>query len=344
MALTGVIAVGALLVSSGSLRLALLEVSALLAVALVARNSSSKRATWAFLAMVLVSALSLVAGQLLLQRGDTEWARALLIGGFFLKLAVVPLFLWLPSLAEKLPALVMGVVISVLDIAAFGELYSVAQSHPWVITPVGLWVGVGMASALLASTLMLVESNLKRLLAFSTIEDIGFLTLGVASANEIGMRGALIAATVHALAKALLFISLSAPEADGALSAKSRGLASRYPLSAAGFLLGMLAMLGIPPTLGFAGRWRLYETALQINPWVLAVFVLSSMFALISYVLCLTRVWWGPPIESDVEGAAHVEFRKEPMLLCATIVVIMMLLLVGGLWPDAIAIVIRGIR
>jgi formate hydrogenlyase subunit 3/multisubunit Na+/H+ antiporter MnhD subunit len=56
----------------------------------------------------------------------------------------------------------------------------------------------------------------------------------------------------------------------------------------------MLAMLGVPPTLGYIGRWRLYETAFQISPFLLAAFVLSSMFALIAYTLALTRVWWGP--------------------------------------------------
>jgi NADH:ubiquinone oxidoreductase subunit 2 (subunit N) len=59
----------------------------------------------------------------------------------------------------------------------------------------------------------------------------------------------------------------------------------------------MLAMLGIPPMLGYIGRWRLYETAVQIGWPLAAVFILSSIFALIAYVLALTRVWWGPPHE-----------------------------------------------
>ena len=98
----------------------------------------------------------------------------------------------------------------------------------------------------------------------------------------------------HALAKALLFICLSGPEADGALDGEHTGLLTRYPVAAFGFLFGMLAMLGIPPTLGFIGRWRLYETALQIGWPLAAVFILSSIFALIAYTLALTRVWWGP--------------------------------------------------
>src|SRR5450631_1225088 len=169
--------------------------------------------------------------------------------------------------------------------------------------PHGVWLAAAIVSALLASILMLTQRNLKRLLALSTIEDMGFLTLGVVTAGKLGMEGAMIGAAVHAMAKALLFLSLSAPEADGALSAESRGLASRYPLSATAFLVGMLAVLGIPPTIGFAGRWRLFETASQSGKWVLFAFVLSSMFALISYVIALGRVWWGP--REDNESETH---------------------------------------
>jgi multicomponent Na+:H+ antiporter subunit D len=191
---------------------------------------------------------------------------------------------------------------------------------------------------LLASILMLAQRNLKRLLALSTIEDMGFLTLGVVAAGKIGMEGAMIGAAVHALAKALLFLSLSAPEADGALTNESRGLASRYPLSATGFLFGMLAVLGVPPTLGFAGRWRLYETASQAGPWVLSAFVLSSMFALLAYALALGRFWWGPAAESSGKTS------KEPLLLSATVGALVVILMAGGLWPDALTALIRGIR
>ena len=250
---------------------------------------------------------------------------------------IVPIFLWLPVVAEALPALVTGLVIAVLDIAAFGELYLLSQSDPWLMSPNGLWMGAAIASALLASILMLTQRNLKRLLALSTIEDMGFLTLGVVSAGKIGMEGAIIGAVVHAIAKALLFISLSAPEADGALSTDSRGLAARYPLSATAFLVGMLAVLGIPPTLGFAGRWRLFETASQSGRWVLFAFVLSSMFALLSYVLALSRVWWGP--RDDNETTAH----REPLLLCVTVGAMVAILLVAGLWPDAAAALVRGL-
>jgi formate hydrogenlyase subunit 3/multisubunit Na+/H+ antiporter MnhD subunit len=179
---------------------------------------------------------------------------------------------------------------------------------------------------------MLSQRSLKRLLVLSTIEDVGFLLFGVFSLKTLGYNGAIIAASTHALAKALLFICLSAPEADDVLNDESVGLARRYPVSAFGFLFGMLAMLGVPPTLGYIGRWRLYETALQISPCLLAAFILSSIFALIAYVLALTRNWWGPAREGvpPAESAG----AKEPIALRATIVALVVLLLVAGLWPQ----------
>jgi formate hydrogenlyase subunit 3/multisubunit Na+/H+ antiporter MnhD subunit len=338
MTLSGAAAVAAMWIAQPILRMALLEAATVLALVLVWRTGT-RRAAWLYAVVVALSAAGLIAGQVALQLGDADWARALLLAGFVLKLAIVPLLLWLPAVAEAVPALVMGVIIAVVDIAAFGELYLVAAAYPELLTPHALWIGLAIASSLVAALLMLTQRNLKRLLALSTIEDMGFLLLGVSSASALGMRGALFAATVHALAKALLFISLSAPEADGALTNDARGLASRYPVSAAAFLAGMLAMLGVPPLLGFAGRWRLYQTAAQMNHWLLAGFVLSSMFALLSYVLCLTRCWWGPRDAEDVAAAT-----AETLPLRFAMVGLIVVLLAGGLWPDVLLALTRGIQ
>jgi multicomponent Na+:H+ antiporter subunit A len=337
LALSGISAVAAAFVSQPVARLSLLELASVLALALVWRTAT-RRAAWIYAIVVALSAASLIGGQIALAFGVADWARSLLLAGFVLKLAIVPLLLWLPVVAAAAPALVVGLIIAVVDISAFGELYLIAQAHPEFLQPHGFWIAAALASALLASLLMLTQRNMKRLLALSTIEDMGFLLLGVVSATELGARGAIFAATVHALAKALLFISLSAPEADGALTSDARGLATRYPVSAAGFLAGMLAMLGIPPLLGFAGRWRLYQTAAEMNHWLLAGFILSSMLALVAYVLCLTRCWWGP----SPDDAPHAATESLPLRLA--IVALIVVLLAGGLWPHALLALAGGVQ
>ncbi|HEV2487363.1 MAG TPA: proton-conducting transporter membrane subunit [Terracidiphilus sp.] len=338
MVLTGVAAVVGLAVADPWLRLGLLELGALLTIPLVWQSARTHSAKLAYVAVVVISTLTLVASDLLLERGQADWARALLATSVCVKLAAVPLFFWLLKLADEVPALVLGLIIAVVDIAAFGELYVAVHASPGMFAPAGLWLGLAAATSFLAALLMLTQRSLKRLLVLSTVEDVGFLMLGLASATALGTTGALLAAVTHALAKALLFTCLSGPEAAGALEDNQTGLVntgliSHYPVSAFGFLFGMLAMLGIPPTLGFIGRWKLYETAVVIG-WPLgAIFILSSILALVAYVLALTGIWWGPASDADSPQPPDSQ-TKEPFLLQTTIVLLVALILVAGVWPS----------
>jgi multicomponent Na+:H+ antiporter subunit A len=344
MILASAAAIAGLAVEAPWLRLGLLELAALLTILPVWQSAQKQSTKWVYVTIVALSAVSLVAGDLMAQRGETGWERALLLMSVCVKLAAFPLFFWLLRLADEIPALVLGLIIAVIDIAAFGELCVAAQASPGLIAPQGLWLGIAASTSLLAALLMLSQRNLKRLLVLSTVEDVGFLFLGLTSASALGTSGMMVAAATHALAKALLFICLSGPEANGALVAERTGLAGRYPVSAFGFLFGMLAMLGVPPTLGYVGRWRLYESALRIDPLLLSCFLVSSVFALIAYVLALTRTWWGPANDPDSQfekplaphQSIQISAAEEPFVLQAAIVALVALLLIGGLWPDAL--------
>jgi multicomponent Na+:H+ antiporter subunit A len=359
MLIVGSLSVAGLLVANPWIRLGLLESAALLTVGLVWLTARTRSAKLTYLAVVLISVLCAVGSEILagysanyFEGRNWPWSRALLMTGIVVKLAAVPLLFWLLSLADELPALVLGLIVAVLDMAAFAEFMVGAVNLLSPFAPKGLWVCTAALTSLLAAVLMLSQRSLKRLLVLSTIEDVGFLLLGLGSLTwmggfvgkndgMLGLDGAIIAATTHALAKALLFICLSAPEADGALDGEHTGLITRYPVSAFGFLFGMLAMLGIPPMLGYLGRWRLYETAVQIGWPLAAVFILSSIFALIAYVLALTRVWWGPPHEPS-PPATPPHPTSEPFVLQAVIVALVALLLVGGLWPGVFEMIHWG--
>jgi multicomponent Na+:H+ antiporter subunit A len=341
MTLAGSATVVGLVVQNHWLRLGLLELGAFITVALVWQCARTQAAKLTYLAVVLISALSAISSDLLLEYGQNEWAWALFITSVCVKLAAIPLFFWLLSLADELPSVVLGLIIAVVDMAAFGEFLASALTIPdsYHFHPVLLCVAA--ATSFLAALLMLTQRSLKRLLVLSTVEDIGFLMLGAASFILLGLDGALIAASTHALAKALLFICLSGPEAEGALEGEPKGLAARYPVAAFGFLFGMLAMVGVPPTLGFIGRWRLYQTALQIGWPLAAVFIVSSIFALIAYTLALTRIWWGPPHEPH-PASSPPHPTKEPFVLQTVIVTLVILLLAAGVWPDALQLLHWG--
>ena len=341
MVLVSAAAIAGLASTDPWLRLGLLELGALLTIVLVWQTARTSSAKITYLAVVFISAFTLVASDVLLERGQADWARALLLTSICVKLAAVPLFFWLLKLADEVPALVLGLIIAVVDMAAFGELYIAAHASPGLFTPSALWLGIAAATSFLAALLMLSQRSLKRLLVLSTVEDAGFLLLGIAAATALGTTGALIAAITHSLAKALLFICLSGPEAAGTLEGNRTGLISRYPVSAFGFLFGMLAMLGIPPTMGFIGRWKLYETAVIIGWPIAAVFILSSILALIAYVLALTGIWWGPPSDADSPPPSDTQ-TKEPILLQTTIVLMVALILAAGIWPSLLDMIKWG--
>ncbi|UWZ83588.1 proton-conducting transporter transmembrane domain-containing protein [Occallatibacter riparius] len=334
MLLAGASAVGGLMMPGAWLRLGLLELAALLTVVIVYQTARSQTAKNVYLAVVAISATASIAAEML--DAGSQWQRALLLTGICVKLAAVPLFFWLLRLADEVPAVVLGLIIAVIDMAAFGEFLMATQANPGVLIPQATILYAAALTSLLAALLMLSQRSLKRLLVLSTVEDVGFLLLGAASATQIGIDGAIAAAATHSLGKALLFACLSAPEAGGELESNPIALASRYPVSAFGFLFGMLAMLGVPPLLGFIGRWRLYETALRISPLLAAVFIASSILALIAYTLALTRNWWGPPDEPVSQDG------REPRLVQAAIVVLFLILLAGGAWPDLLQTLTGG--
>ncbi len=336
MTMSSIAAVAGLVVDGEWLRFGLLELATALTIPLVWQRAVSRTAKSAYITALVVSFALLGLSQSLIAR-DAEWAQVLLLTGVCVKLAAFPFLFWLLRMADELPAVALGQIIAVVDIAAFGELLVTAQGSPAMLEP-RLWIAVAAGTSLVAALLMITQRSLKRLLVLSTVEDIGFLFLGIASARTLGFSGAVIGAATHAMAKALLFGCLAGPEADGRLGSEG-GLARDYPVSAFGFLFGMLAMLGVPPMLGFVGRWRLYETALQIDPALLAVFVLSSALALIAYVLALTRMWWGPA--DDVVGSKSVR-NKEPLLLQAALVALVVALLVPGIWPGILPLLTGG--
>jgi len=337
MLLSTVASIAGLLMPSASARTGLLELGTLFAVVLVWQAASDASAKFTYLAVGVISALTLVGSDIVLARGDANTARALLITSAFVKLAAVPLFIWMLKLADELPAPVLGLIIAVVDIAAFAEISAHVQLMPWLATPAGVWIGVAAASALVSGFLMLSQRDLKRILVLSTVEDIGFLLLGLASAQALGIDGALLGAVAHSAAKALLFICLSSPEGDGVLNADSTGLTASYPVSGFGFVFGMLTVLGVPPTMGYIGRWRLYEVAANSSPRVLAVFAVGSAFALIAYVLALTRFWWGPA-PKDAKPA------NEPFAVKLTIIVLVVLILACGFWPSLLQCALGGVQ
>ena len=136
----------------------------------------------------------------------------------------------------------------------------------------------------------------------------------------------------HAALKVLLFGAVAVAEGKDhqPITLDSRGLAASYPVSAAAFIVGALGMVGIPPTFGFVGRWRLYVAGAEYGGmWLVLGMVLATSLALLYYARVIHRVWLGPPMGSDP--------GREPHLAAAVLVILMGLVILLGVFPGWLA-------
>jgi formate hydrogenlyase subunit 3/multisubunit Na+/H+ antiporter MnhD subunit len=335
-ALLGGLVIAALWVQPLLPRILLLDAAALAAVALVWLQN--RKAGWLFLAAALggsilvaggLYAAGLFAGAALPAGGLDKLAIALLAVGFALKLALVPLYVWLPSLAESSSPMTAVLVIGLLDMAELGELAALRGEAPWIFSggAQSVWLGLALLSMFGGALLALSQRSLRRMLAFSAIDDTGYLLLGILAGTSLGVGGALLGALSHAVCKFLLFAAVGNAEAGlgKKLTLDMRGLAGRFPVSAAAFIVGALGMVGVPPFLGWVGRWRLYLAGIDLGGWQLGLaMALASALAILYYVRAIHRVWLGTP-ESD-------QVAPEPRLLRGTLVIVIIMLVLAGLY------------
>jgi multicomponent K+:H+ antiporter subunit A len=337
-ALAGTVAVAGLATTAELPRLVLLEGAAFLAVLLLARSGVEAAARNAYLAAAAVSAGALALGTFLLADGPAPVVLALLLVGFAVKFALVPAYVWLPTTAQRSPAALVGLIVSVVDLAGFAELVGLRRNAWWLFEPRWPWLTLALLSAFGGAVLALAQHDVKRMLSFSTITASGLLVLGVTASGRFGVDGAWALAAADALALALLFCAVAAAERDpGPLTLASRGVARRHPLATAGFVAGSLTTLGVPFTAGFAGHWRLYATALEIGRPALLLLVVTTVLYVLAYARIVATVWWGGcddevPVPHDQVRPVSV-WAGEPPPHTAALVCLLIAVIAAGLVP-----------
>jgi NADH:ubiquinone oxidoreductase subunit 2 (subunit N) len=142
--------------------------------------------------------------------------------------------------------------------------------------------------------------------------------------------GASLGASVHAMAKALLFASLAAPEAEGNTLIDGRGLASRHRLAGAGFIVGALSILGVPPTAGYAGHWRVFAVV-SGNPLLFAALASAAMLSAAIYARVIASFWWG---SGSTTGSKATGPHYNRPVLGVALTLLMLALVIAGLWPQ----------
>ena len=324
-------------------RTLLLDAAAFAAVALVGGQSpaaakAAKTYLWMMVAAVFCVGAGLylagiLGGATTTQPGalQTRFVVGLLVVGFALKLALVPFYFWLPDVTETTSPMTSALIVGVLGIAEFSELASLRLAIPWVFDGYqALWLTLALASMFGGALLALAQRDLKRMLAFSTIDDMGYLLLGLLVGSRLGLTGAMFGAMSHAFFKVLLFGSLGIAEKGSGrqVTLDCSGLASRFPVSGAAFIVGALGMIGVPPFFGFVGRWRLYLTGIEFGgPTLVLGMAAATGLSILYYVRAIHRVWLGLPQENGASAAG------EPRIAAILLVLLIVAALLLGIFP-----------
>lgn len=243
--------------------------------------------------------------------GDSSTIRvafAFIITGFGLKLAIFPLHLWLPNAYTYAPSMVTaflsGTATKVAVYAALRFLYTVfspdfyfeAQTLKYVFLPLGL------TAVFIASAVAIFQSDIKRMLAYSSVAQSGYFLIGVSFASMGGLMATLLHLFNHAIMKAGLFMAVGCViYRTGSCSIVSfRGLGRQMPWTMAAFVVGGLSLIGLPATVGFTSKWYLALAAIERGWWpVAAAIVLGSLMALVYFGRVIEAAYMQPPAKDS---------------------------------------------
>ncbi len=316
-----------------------LEISSLSAYALIALGQARRALTSAFRYLIMgsVGATFIVIGigllyvmtgtlnmadlaQLLPGVWDSNTVKVaygFLAVGFCLKLALFPLHLWLPNAYTYAPSAVTAFMASTATkvavymllrffLSIFGAPFSFGvMALDRVLLPLALVAIVSM------SLVAVFQVNAKRLLAYSSVAQIGYMILGLSFATATGLTATVLHLFNHALMKGALFMALGCVMYRvGSVHINAMaGLGRRMPWTMGAFVVGGLSLVGVPLTVGFVSKWYLILAALERGWWPVAVLVLLAS------LLALVYVWRVVEVAYFREFPGEEETREAPWTL-----------------------------
>jgi len=272
-----------------------------------------------------------------------ELAFVFLVVGYGTKAGLVPMHTWLPDAHSEAPApvsaLMSGVLLSV-------GIYAILRFKPVVDLAAGpafarrILVTLGLLSVAVAALFLWTSLNLKRMLAYSSVEHVGIVCLGLGFGGAWGVTGAVLHIANHALAKSVLFLlagRIRAAYGSGEI-ARVRGLLGGFPRTGGGFLAAMLALLGLPPFGLFTSEVMIFGAGFREGPVAAAAFGLALLVLAFAGLLRATNAMlYGAPT-----GMPEPETEGWPAL--APVAVALALLLLTGLaWPPGLAAALERI-
>ncbi|MEU9717334.1 NADH-quinone oxidoreductase subunit NuoN [Streptomyces sp. NPDC047976] len=226
---------------------------------------------------------------------------ALILMGLLFKVGAVPFHMWTPDVYQGAPTPVTGFMAAATKVAAFGALlrllYVVLPGLRWDWRPV-MW-GVAIVTMLAGAVIAVTQTDVKRLLAYSSIAHAGFILAGVIATSEEGVKSVLFYLGAYSFVTIGAFAVVTlVRDAGGEATHLSKwaGLGRRSPLTAAVFAVFLLAFAGIPLTSGFAGKFAVFKAAAEGGAGALVVVgVISSAIAAFFYIRVIVLMFFSEP-------------------------------------------------
>jgi NADH-quinone oxidoreductase subunit M len=273
----------------------------------------------------------------------SPWAGFIVVSmlvGLCVKMALFGLHIWLPFAHAEAPtpisALLSPAMIGLAAYAIVRMLLPITGVMDTYFTLTLIW---GLATMIYGGMMVMAQTDIKRLLAYSSMSQMGYLFVGIASATTLGVGGAMMHYISHGLGKAALFLSVGAimHQTGNRDIRQLGGLAAKMPITAMAFLIGAMNISGIPPTMGFVSKLMIFLGAFgpgvhEISTeFVLALVAILSTALTIGYTMwTMRRIFYGPIPE-------HLEDVKEaPPLMTIPMVLLCVLSILIGIYPRPI--------
>ncbi len=241
---------------------------------------------------------------------------AFIVVGLAIKAAMFPLHGWLPAAYAHAPSLI---AIFLSATATKAAIYLLARFVFTVFDPAEVFAGhfltwvlmpLGATAAIVCSIQAAFETELRRMLAFSSVAQVGYILIGLSMGTAAGMSAGLLHLIAHSLMKAALFMALGGV----AMSLRARtftefaGAGRDAPWTTAALAVSGASLMGLPLTVGFLSKWRLLEAAIAAGQfWVVGVLAISSLLALVYVGRMLEAVYFRNPVPG-AERAAEAPF------------------------------------
>jgi len=260
-----------------------------------------------------------------------SFSLVLFLAGFGLKAAIIPFHAWLPDAHPSAPApisaMLSGVLIKALGIYTitriFFNVYGMTIQLTWVFMILGIISMVG------GGILALRQKDFKRLLAYSSISQIGYIMLGLGCGNYWGMLGALFHLFNHATFKALLFLNSGAVEySTGTRKLEEMGgLSKVMPVTGATSTIGSLSISGIPPFNGFWSKLFIIIGLVQAGRFTLAILTVLVSVLTLAYYLKVQRFAFFGTLKKK-----WTEVKEVPSIMCVSMIILAVICIGAGIF------------